>query len=236
MKKLKASTMNNPCNSSEGWTIQPIDVIESWSLCHHLACTVKHIESASRTSPNREELKKAKWYLLREVRYLQESFGACSLSSRKIKGLAVKDVCINWQLSENLSDVLNHIRTSKVPSLRKESLREALKGLRAEIRRQEEEVRMSKRNLTYLVVIVVLMMVMVGDCLAATSTVDDAFKDIEGLLGGKLGAVVQVCAFAIGAGASIVASKIWPVACASLVLVGYNGFSSVIKSTHSFLI
>ena len=247
MIKSKSNIISNPAHYLAGRSIQPIDVIEGWALCHHLACVVKYVARAGRKNPILEDLKKAEWYLSHEVEYLQESYNACSLTLMRNKTFKVHDVCDDWQLSDNLSDVLNHVRTSKVPSLRKEALREALKNLRAEIERYEEEEMnqfeefkmrkksLSLRSIAYLPMIA-LIFIACGDCLAATSSVDTAFKDIEGLMGGKLGALVQICAFAMGAGASIVASKVWPVACASLVLVGYNGFSGVIKTAHTLLI
>jgi hypothetical protein len=72
----------------EGRSIEPVDLIERWTLCHHLGCVVKYVarigcrnhvlEQTSLEQQERleqtclaqaclEDLKKAAWYLLREI-------------------------------------------------------------------------------------------------------------------------------------------------------------------------
>jgi hypothetical protein len=47
---------------------EAIKVIEAWSLNFHLGNTVKYISRAGRKSPDTiEDLKKARWYLDREI-------------------------------------------------------------------------------------------------------------------------------------------------------------------------
>ena len=46
-------------------TIQPIDVIEDWELCHHLACALKYICRMGRKDSDADDIEKAVWYLKR---------------------------------------------------------------------------------------------------------------------------------------------------------------------------
>ena len=47
--------------------IEPIDVIESWGLGFHLGNVVKYIARAEHKGATVEDLKKAAWYLNREI-------------------------------------------------------------------------------------------------------------------------------------------------------------------------
>jgi len=47
--------------------IQPIDVIEAWELGFHLGNCIKYIARAGRKGARIEDLKKARWYLDREI-------------------------------------------------------------------------------------------------------------------------------------------------------------------------
>jgi hypothetical protein len=47
--------------------IQPIDVIEAWELGFHLGNCIKYIARAGRKGARLEDLKKARWYLDREI-------------------------------------------------------------------------------------------------------------------------------------------------------------------------
>jgi hypothetical protein len=51
--------------------IQPIDVIESWQLGFHLGCLVKYVCRAGRKGDRLNDLKKARWYLDREIGRLE---------------------------------------------------------------------------------------------------------------------------------------------------------------------
>lgn len=46
---------------------EPIKVIEAWGLGFHLGNTVKYIRRAGKKGDRLEDLKKARWYLDREI-------------------------------------------------------------------------------------------------------------------------------------------------------------------------
>jgi hypothetical protein len=47
--------------------IEPIDAIEAWALPFHLACVVKYVARAAHKGKYLEDLRKARWYLDREI-------------------------------------------------------------------------------------------------------------------------------------------------------------------------
>lgn len=51
--------------------IEPIDVIEAWGLGFHLGCLVKYVCRAGRKGNKLDDLKKARWYLDREIGRLE---------------------------------------------------------------------------------------------------------------------------------------------------------------------
>lgn len=62
--------MPDPINSPPHYThgdIEPIDAIESWCLGFCLGNVVKYIARAGRKGDRLEDLKKARWYLEREI-------------------------------------------------------------------------------------------------------------------------------------------------------------------------
>jgi len=127
-----------------GQGIQPIDVIERWALCHHLGCVVKYLAQAGDKNRSLEQanleqahlgqtrlksLKKAEWYLQREL----ARSPPCPLIPVGAQPFTTEAVLDEWCLSFHLSESLYHIKASKSPSMREESLRQALKHLQAEI-------------------------------------------------------------------------------------------------------
>lgn len=54
---------NNPC--------EPIKVIEAWDLGFHLGNVVKYVARAGKKGNTLEDLKKARWYLDREIQRLE---------------------------------------------------------------------------------------------------------------------------------------------------------------------
>lgn len=150
-----------PC-SIQGYRISSLDVIERWSLCYHLGCVVTCLAKVGLEQSNQspqleqarlkqtrleqtrlehtrleqtrlEDLKKAEWYLARELSLPQK----CHMTTIGEQPFTTEAVLEDWQLSSpesfHLSEALYHIKASKSPSMREESLREALKHLSAEI-------------------------------------------------------------------------------------------------------
>ena len=52
--------------------IEPIDVIESWELGFHLGNVLKYVARAGRKGDKMEDLRKARWYLDREITRLRK--------------------------------------------------------------------------------------------------------------------------------------------------------------------
>lgn len=129
--------VKNPAHYTMKRIIQPIDVIESWSLCYHLACAVKCLAGAGRKNNIIEDLKKVKWYLSREINRYQEYGEVHHLPLGATSRIMVERIRQDWSLSDRLGEVLNNIRASKIPFLRESSLMEALQFLKAEIQYHE---------------------------------------------------------------------------------------------------
>lgn len=91
----------------EGRTIEPIIVIEEYGLCHHLACVVKYISRAGRKTSLINDLKKAEWYLDREV--ARQGVSPCMppLSAKPTN--SIQEILDDWELSANLSACLSYI-------------------------------------------------------------------------------------------------------------------------------
>ena len=63
--------INNPSHYCEGRTYEPIAVIKDWGLNFNLGNTVKYISRAGRKDNILQDLKKAKFYLDWEIKYLE---------------------------------------------------------------------------------------------------------------------------------------------------------------------
>lgn len=61
-----ADRVNHPAHYVLGG-IEVIDAIEAWELGFHLGNTVKYIARAGRKGDRLEDLRKARWYLDREI-------------------------------------------------------------------------------------------------------------------------------------------------------------------------
>jgi len=61
-----SDAVNHPAHYKAGG-IEPIDVIEAWQLGFSLGNTVKYIARAEHKGAPLEDLKKARWYLDREI-------------------------------------------------------------------------------------------------------------------------------------------------------------------------
>lgn len=65
-----ADTINHPSHYAAGRQHEPIDVIEDWELGFNLGNAVKYISRAGRKGDPLEDLRKAAWYLEREIQRL----------------------------------------------------------------------------------------------------------------------------------------------------------------------
>lgn len=67
-------SINKPSHYAEGRKYETIDVIEDWQLSYRLGNCVKYLSRAGRKSENPlEDLRKAQWYLAREIKAVEES-------------------------------------------------------------------------------------------------------------------------------------------------------------------
>lgn len=144
---INQSFSSNLIDSGSSRTLHPIEFIERWSLCHHLACVVRYLARAARKSApleqtRLEDLKMAQWYLSRELSCNHKPHFAAVLVQPPLQKIKL-EAC---QLSSHLAEVLFHIQVSQKvcqgneqtnrPStyMREASLKQALKHLSEEIK------------------------------------------------------------------------------------------------------
>ena len=108
---LRTMVREKPAYYISGRQIEPIEVIEDWALCHHLASVVKYIARAGRKESYYQDLRKAEWYLSREIERRKDKFNSCHLSLLASRDLTPKQISDDWTLSPNLAEVLQHIRS-----------------------------------------------------------------------------------------------------------------------------
>lgn len=63
--------VNHPSHYCEGRAYEPIDVIEDWDLGYNLGSVLKYVSRAGRKQNQLEDLKKARFYLEREIQNLE---------------------------------------------------------------------------------------------------------------------------------------------------------------------
>lgn len=73
--KYMAERINHPEHYGGDTTYEAIKVIEAWGLGFHLGNTVKYISRNGKKGNMIEDLKKARWYLDREIKQLEECDG-----------------------------------------------------------------------------------------------------------------------------------------------------------------
>ena len=65
---INRDKINNPDHYTKGRKFEPISVIEDWELGYHLGNALKYISRAGRKESKEEDLKKAIWYIERELK------------------------------------------------------------------------------------------------------------------------------------------------------------------------
>lgn len=70
-----SNPINKPAHYAEGRKHEPIDVIEDWGLGFNLGNCLKYVSRAGRKGDAVEDLKKARWYLEREIGRLEANSG-----------------------------------------------------------------------------------------------------------------------------------------------------------------
>jgi len=71
MAQPTADPINHPAHYTFS-AIEVIDVIEAWELGFHLGNVVKYVARAGRKGSKLDDLKKARWYLNREIGRLEK--------------------------------------------------------------------------------------------------------------------------------------------------------------------
>ena len=117
--------------------LQPMEFIERWSLCHHLACVVKYTtQAAQKTSSLLKDLKSAQWYLARELSCPYKP----SFSSRA-EPFVQKIALEGYKLPFHVEQMLFHLQVSQkvhqYAYMREASLKQAMKHLSEEIKIHE---------------------------------------------------------------------------------------------------
>lgn len=147
MQKNQSDIINRPPHYTEGRNLQPIEVIEAWGLCHHLACVVKYISRAGRKHDAIRDLEKAVWYVEREIYLSQQPKGPCT-KRPFVKSPEVENVAQDWGLSENLELALSYMKNELLHPTMERALNACKSALKDEISRltiQQKETEEKRR-------------------------------------------------------------------------------------------
>lgn len=113
--------VNSPSHYAEGREFETIDVIEDWGLGYHLGNAVKYISRAGRKDDILQDLKKAQWYLNREIENLEieraevegnlyelvDEYEPCGRRPRQTRDVTYEDICIDeaWEQAARLASM-----------------------------------------------------------------------------------------------------------------------------------
>ena len=134
---MDLNLIHQPEHYVKGRNIQPIDVIEDWGLCHHLACVVKYLSRCGRKQDAHQDLLKAHWYLSRKIDLLATDSHRCPLSVIHEEDISLASVLHDWNLSSNLELVLSYVKPALLRGSRFSNLNQALIYLQQEIQSYE---------------------------------------------------------------------------------------------------
>ena len=76
--------VNHPSHYTEGRKYETIDVIDDWELSYRLGNCVKYVSRAGRKNDALEDLRKARWYLDREIKALEGAKSSYSVSYQDV--------------------------------------------------------------------------------------------------------------------------------------------------------
>lgn len=118
VQDLKASLGNDiishPAHYIEGRSIEPINVIEGFGLCHPLACVVKYLARAGRKTSLLNDLKKAGWYLDRELQRYNAGINSCLPPLNTKPPFSIQEVLEDWNLIPHLDASLSYILAARL--------------------------------------------------------------------------------------------------------------------------
>jgi len=114
MNQPLKESITQPDHYVKGRSIEPLDVIESWKLMHHVACALKYICRAGRKDCEKSDLEKANFYLDRFLRNGTSVKSDCYMNKAKI---SVEKVAQDWCLNTSLELAIMHIHSATVSKL-----------------------------------------------------------------------------------------------------------------------
>lgn len=84
--------VNQPSHYTTG-SIEVIEAIEAWHLNFYRANVVKYVARAGKKDPNKEleDLKKAQWYLNREIQKMEEKISSQLICYKCLKLISLTD-------------------------------------------------------------------------------------------------------------------------------------------------
>ena len=108
MNQPLKESITQPDHYVKGRFIEPLDVIESWKLMHHVASALKYICRAGRKDCEKTDLEKAIFYLDRFLRNGTSARSDCFINKREI---SVEKVAQDWRLNTSLELAIMHIHS-----------------------------------------------------------------------------------------------------------------------------
>ena len=99
----KFDPIDRPSHYAAGRKYEPIDVIEDWNLGFHLGNAVKYLSRAGRKENALEDLRKAAWYIDREIKRNEPL--APSLQYEELV-MALAAEANDWEFPHGLDDVV----------------------------------------------------------------------------------------------------------------------------------
>lgn len=106
--------LNSPDNHVHSRKIDPIKVIEQWSLCHHLACVVKYLARAGVERKPLMSLMKAEWYLNRELERIEMGINSCFLCPLRDCSIPLDKILVDWKLVPHLGNAHAYILRARL--------------------------------------------------------------------------------------------------------------------------
>lgn len=114
IKPLANNIITHPAHYIEGRVIEPITVIEEFGLCHHLACVVKYLARAGRKTSLQNDLKKAEWFLDRELQRCSTGVNSCLSPLYTNPPFSIQEILEDWNLTPHLDASLSYILAARL--------------------------------------------------------------------------------------------------------------------------
>ena len=93
--------INRPSHYAEGRQFEPISVIEDWELNYRLGNAVKYISRAGRKVDAVEDLRKAVWYLQREIETLEGKKSQYAVTYNDVLEMASAEAALGSDLAHS---------------------------------------------------------------------------------------------------------------------------------------